>query len=537
MTAALPAPIDNSPMSGDGDIVIGSGPAGVAAASALLGAGRRVTLLDVGEDMEPACADLRSRLRSTDPSGWTAEDIARLTAKRSPAKGKMPFGSDILFRDPVGFFGTAGAPAEFSLRPSFAKGGFSTGWGAAILPYRAQDIDDWPLSLDDLDDHYAALSKFMPVAARRDRLQEVFPIPRIESDTSLTESAQARELLRRLEDHAPSLEAKGIFFGKARQAASNRCYRCGMCLYGCAYDYIFNAAYTVDRLSGSANFRYIPATYVDSVHESAAGTEVAGTNLTTSQRTAFQADRVFIAAGVLQTLRIVSNSIDLTAAELTLKDSQHFFLPMLHSWSASEDPEHEDKHTLTQVFLELIDREVSGRTVHVQLYTYHDWYAEDMRLRFGGLSPAIAPLIRFASKRLIVAQGFLHSDLSSQIKIRVGKGGNAGNLTFEVQRNQASSEVIAKVGRLLSAALPRIGLWPIRMMGRIEPVGSSFHGGATFPMRRRPGRYETDTLGRLPGLTRIHLVDASVLPAIPATTITYSVMANAHRIATQAARI
>ena len=44
----------------------------------------------------------------------------------------------------------------------------------------------------------------------------------------------------------------------------------------------------------------------------------------------------------------------------------------------------------------------------------------------------------------------------------------------------------------------------------------------------------TDRLGRLHGLSRIHVVDASVLPSIPATTITFSVMANAHRIGIEA---
>jgi choline dehydrogenase-like flavoprotein len=56
-------------------------------------------------------------------------------------------------------------------------------------------------------------------------------------------------------------------------------------------------------------------------------------------------------------------------------------------------------------------------------------------------------------------------------------------------------------------------------------------------MRREPGESDTDTLGRPPGWDRVHLIDASVLPSIPATTITLSVMANAHRIATAAAMI
>jgi len=63
-----------------------------------------------------------------------------------------------------------------------------------------------------------------------------------------------------------------------------------------------------------------------------------------------------------------------------------------------------------------------------------------------------------------------------------------------------------------------------------EP-GEGNHVGGLFPMRRSPAQFETDTLGRLPGLARVHLVDGSILPALAATTFTYTTMANAHRIA------
>ena len=44
-----------------------------------------------------------------------------------------------------------------------------------------------------------------------------------------------------------------------------------------------------------------------------------------------------------------------------------------------------------------------------------------------------------------------------------------------------------------------------------------------------------DPLGRPQGWSRVHAVDASVLPSVPATTITFSVMANAHRIGWESA--
>jgi choline dehydrogenase-like flavoprotein len=66
-----------------------------------------------------------------------------------------------------------------------------------------------------------------------------------------------------------------------------------------------------------------------------------------------------------------------------------------------------------------------------------------------------------------------------------------------------------------------------------EP-GRGFHTGGTFPMRRNPDAFQADLLGRPTGFSRVHLVDSSVFPSLPATTITLSVMANAHRIGSTA---
>jgi choline dehydrogenase-like flavoprotein len=70
---------------------------------------------------------------------------------------------------------------------------------------------------------------------------------------------------------------------------------------------------------------------------------------------------------------------------------------------------------------------------------------------------------------------------------------------------------------------------------RVGAPGRGFHTGGTFPMRTNPAPFETDRLGRPHGMSRVHLVDASVFPTLPATTITFSVMANAHRIGAEAA--
>ena len=50
-------------------------------------------------------------------------------------------------------------------------------------------------------------------------------------------------------------------------------------------------------------------------------------------------------------------------------------------------------------------------------------------------------------------------------------------------------------------------------------------------MSESPRFPQTDELGRLAQFEHVHLIDASVLPTIPAVPTAVTVMANAHRIA------
>jgi choline dehydrogenase-like flavoprotein len=99
----------------------------------------------------------------------------------------------------------------------------------------------------------------------------------------------------------------------------------------------------------------------------------------------------------------------------------------------------------------------------------------------------------------------------------------------------AKAEVRRIVFKLLKQSR-RLGAVPLLPMLKLGEPGRSFHSGGSFPMARQPSGLQTDLLGRPGGWQRIHAVDATIFPSIPATTITLSVMANAHRIASEAAK-
>jgi len=144
--------------------------------------------------------------------------------------------------------------------------------------------------------------------------------------------------------------------------------------------------------------------------------------------------------------------------------------------------------------------------------------------------PALDPIIR----RLAVAICFFHSDDSEHIATIFSPGAQAVRL--DPVPNPALRPTARRFQRALMRSLGRIGLVPLAPLADIAPAGGGYHYGSSIPMTAQPSFGECDTLGRPHGTRRIHVVDASCFPAVPGGAITFSAMANSHRIATAAAR-
>ncbi len=508
----------------DADIVIGSGPAGVSAAGALLARGRRVLMIDGGASPEAPLLRRRDALAARPPEAWSAAEIAAYQRPQldAPAGRIRRFGSDFALAPAETVLGR-GAD-EIALRSSRAVGGLSNLWGAAVLPWRQQDMRGWPVSAEDLAPHYAAVARFMPVAGRADALEALFPAFAMQGRAELAPGPQAGALLEAMNRRQAALGVLGIVAGAARVAVdAARCRACGMCLHGCPWGLIWSAAQRVRELRECAGFSHQGGRVALCFSETPAGVELrlAGGGL-------LRGRRLFIAAGVLETARLLLASRPERDAGLVLHDSQHALLPLLQRRGNRRRPDRGPRTTLPQLFLELDSADVSPFTVHSQIYAWNEFFAHDMVRNFGRSLAASRPLFAALARRLVVAQIFLHSEHSARIGLRLAAD---GRLTATVQRNPATGAVMRAAQRRIARALSLAGLSALGFARRDGAPGSSFHAGASLPMASRPRDGQSDLLGRPHGLTRVHVVDASVLPAIPATTITFPVMANAHRIA------
>ncbi|MCM2305123.1 MAG: GMC oxidoreductase [Elusimicrobia bacterium] len=501
------------------NIVVGSGPSGVAAASALLDAGRPVLMLDIGRELEP---ERRRSSRSFRFSGKTE-------AGDDPAR-KLVFGSAYPYLSDR----EAGLIQKGTkCLASGGKGGLSAVWGASVLPFRDEEIADWPFPAAALHDHYEKTGAILDISGAADGLAERFPFyapPR----PPLNASLQARAVLERFSSGAEALKAAGFAFGRARHAVdSAACEYDGTCLSGCARGAIWNAARAVEALKKRPGFEYRGGVRVLSIEERPDGVRLHVAREGAS-RAVHDGAKLFLACGPLATARLVCGSFGAPAEGLPLLSQPYFVLPLLLDRDVPGAPE-ERLHTLAQVYLELDDKEVSKHLVHLQIYGHNEVIADRLDRAAAWAGPFSGAVAGHFAPRLLAIQGYLHSGEGIPVTITAEGRGEDCRLTVKAGDASATKAAVGRVAAKIARHSADLGFAPLSFLRKVGLPGEGNHAGGSFPMKKAPAAWQTDPLGRLHGHERVHLVDSSVLPSLPASTFTYAVMANASRIASEAA--
>jgi choline dehydrogenase-like flavoprotein len=497
-------------------------------------------MLDAGITLEAPTQSLIDRLASQRPDQWDPAAVAPLKqntqARPDGLPQKVAYGSNFPYRQTDDFFPVH--RDKVHLLSSFARGGLSTVWGAAVLPHRQEEISDWPVSLKDLEPHYRAVLKWIPFSAVRDDLEAFFPLY-AERPGELRFSRQSERLQDRLSQNREALRKEGIHFGRSRLSLragdagdAKGCVYCGLCMYGCPYQSIYCSDQTLKELLKNPRFRYEKDVVIRRVEETAAGVTLHAEDRNTCAARRFSGNRVFLAAGILPTTQILLESLGAYNHPLDMTYSQHFMVPLL-AQKGETNLSREKLHTLAQMFLEVFDPEISPEAIHLQAYTYNDLFRQGMLNSAAG--PAfrlIPPLSDWILSKVLIIQGYLHSKYSTPIRLELVKqpADSKPHLELKGRISPAVRQKTRQLIKKLSRTRALHGTFPLSPWLKVSPPGQGFHNAGTFPMRAEPGPFESDRWGRPHGFQRVHAVDATVHPSAPATTITLTVMANAHRI-------
>ena len=144
-------------------------------------------------------------------------------------------------------------------------------------------------------------------------------------------------------------------------------------------------------------------------------------------------------------------------------------------------------------------------------------------------------ILRTGLGRLFIGICNIHSDHAGchELSLTPGEHGAQHVLKIETKGSELHKKVARHAGRRLVSLMSRVGVIPLLPFAAGNPKRPmTWHFGGTLPMSTRPqGEYSTDLLGRPRGWERVHVVDSSVFPSIPSTTVALLAMANAVRIA------
>jgi ferredoxin len=521
-------------------LIVGSGPAAAGAAlAAVRHEGVRVTVIDVGGQLECENENARARLAAAPREDWDPGDLE--TVSRQPVAsepGALPekraFGSDYPFRD-FGQREAVRADAVNEAVISGAYGGFSNSWGAQFMPFSDATFRDWPIPAAEMRPHYEAILRNVPFAGEPDDLEEIFPLLS-EGEHPLPElSARTGATLARYERRRSQLNRRGILLGRARLAFDgSNCVRCGLCMTGCPYSLIYAASQTFSELRRASRIEYHGGLMALTVEEGEDAATVVAKEVEGGKIVRFSADKVMLACGAIGTSRIALSSLGRFDQGVQVQESRQFRLPFL-SLHPVPDPRRVDDFTLNQ-FNMVIKHDSENRDLsQLHFYTYNPAFEEALPrvLRRSWAVGSRAQLLR----RVTVALGYLPSWASPKFTLTAKAPTDEGSPAALELGTAAGSlpplgnQMFRQVVGAVVKAGPSLDLWPVLAALRMSPGGKSYHWGGTFPHASSPtSAASSDSLGRVAPWRRIHLVDSSVFPNVPATTFAMTLMANAHRI-------
>lgn len=525
-------------------VVVGSGPSGVHFAQTVLERGHEVLMLDVGhgrpEHLLPDASFDEVKQRLDDPAAWLlGGDFESVTLPGGAGEyyGLPPSKNFVLTPS------RSWAVKEwgFASLSSFARGGLAEAWTAGVYPFNDAELADFPFGWSELAPHYEEIARRIGVSGVTDDLQPFF-VPHAHIMEPLRLDLHSQRLLDRYASRRAALNAKGVYAGRSRLAVLTRehdgrepCCYLGRCLWGCPRESLYTPSVTLTRLFAMPRFSYVPGTYVSHVTWDRAR-RVNGLVVLNPDGTSdtIAAERVVLAAGALSSARIMLESVWEASREMLvlpgLMDNQQILMPFVNLDMLGQ-PSDSRSYQYHQVCLGLAGDD-PRHYVHAQLTT----------LKTGMAHPVIQSLpfdlvsgtrvFRLLRSALGVANINLHdtrrADCTASLEARPGLPSKL-LLHYTPARDDAAQ--VARASARVREALRALGCIVPPGMAHVRPKGASVHYAGLIPMGVEGAPLTATPEGKSREVEGIYFADGITFPFLPAKNITFTLMANAARVA------
>ncbi len=530
-------------------VIVGSGASGVHFALSVLEKGYEVLMLDVGhQGPEPAGVETFNGLKDTlqDPVehflGANFEGVL-FPDDKSEFYGIPPSKQYVFSNVDMPRVKTAG----FSPLVSFAQGGLAQAWTGGAYPFDDDDLADFPFGYADLKPYYEQVARRIGITGVDDDLARFMPVH--------------ENLLKplRLDRHSALLladyERQKAFFnstlqcyvGRSRVAALTQamddrreCSYLGRCLWGCPSGAFYTPSLTLRRCKEFANFRYLPGLHVAHFIVDSRGRvkSVKARSVSSKNWEEFPLDTLVLAGGTLSSSAIVLASIFQHTGEIVrlegLMDNRQVLMPFVNLKLIGQphDPESYQYHQIAMRVEGSNPREYA----HGLITTLKS-----------GLVHPIAQHLPFDLRTSILLVRNLHAALglvnvnlhdsrrdTNYITLQPNSDSETPSLAINYSPRYDEATSIRRMIQRFKRALRTLKCFVPPRMLHVRPMGASVHYAGTLPMSATHTSLTTSSECQSHDFKNLYVVDGSTFPSLPAKNITFTLMANAVRVADHA---
>ena len=122
----------------------------------------------------------------------------------------------------------------------------------------------------------------------------------------------------------------------------------------------------------------------------------------------------------------------------------------------------------------------------------------------------------------------------NEVSLEPVSGEDRRRLRISYQAGPSEQKRVAAATKRVKRVLSTLGCFVPPGMTHVRPVGASVHYAGLLPMSDRSAEWATTPQGKSREFDNLYFADGTTFPFLPAKNITFTLMANAARIAESA---
>lgn len=534
----------NNELSPTDYIVVGSGLTGAMAAQTLVEKGAQVLMLDVAYRNEkevgfPLKNFLDIRTQNTDQRQlMLGENFEGIPWGLIKTGAQLTPGRKYLIRGLEKFLSMASE--SFFPMESLAYGGLGNAWGAGCYIFSDSEFEQMGMKKSLFEKSYQTVGDRIGVSAGIDDALKytVEGLNNIQPALQPEESIQ--QVINTYGQKRNSVNANGFYAGipavailtKAKEQRKAFSYN-DMDFWHDQEMSVYRPWMTVDQLKKAGNFQLAEKQLVLKYEEVNGLVKVTTLNVDTNEQQYYWCRKLVLCSGVLGTARIVLRSQN-NQARLPLLCNPYAYVPML-SWKRLGKTQQAKRNGMGQLVMFYDKKKDNSDVPMAAMFTYRSLLLfrliKESPLNFAdgrALMQYLAPAM--------VISGIHHPERYGPDKhmqlIADSTSVTGDKLAVEYKLSSDEERIVSENESRFFSTFRSLGLLPV---SKVYPGhGSSIHYAGSLPVSTEEKPFTTAENGRLHQTQNVYVADGSCFKFLPAKGISFTLMANAERVANEA---